>query len=273
MPTWDDFVEWAMDQAAESGGRKALRRRWATLRALAEQVSKQVPPAEIQALLGKPYDQLDPEHNDLKALVAYGAGKGIITEPQQLQNVLRDDIRADPLYFLAQHSGKTFGEKFAPLFAKFWLASKGDAWEKQSSKGLYDVGWTPVERKGKEIRIELKASSEQPGYLFQQIRHPKLSGGKDPDYDLLLCLGVSAGSLEWWAIPAEDMDQYAENGDTAADRVVITRHHGKRRPIWNKEHGYTDEGWFRADAKARALLEEYTCGSSDQLRAKVLSYF
>lgn len=273
MPTWDDFVEWAMDQAAESGGRKALRRRWATLRALAEQVSKKVPAAEIQALLGKPYDQLDPEHNDLKALVAYGAGKGIITDPKQLQNVLRDDIRADPLYFLAQHSGKTFGEKFAPLFAKFWLASKGDAWEKQSSKGLYDVGWTPVERKGKEIRIELKASSEQPGYLFQQIRHPKLSGGKDPDYDLLLCLGVSAGSLEWWAIPAEDMDQFAENGDTAADHVVITRHHGKRRPIWNKEHGHTDEGWFRADAKARALLREYTCGSSDQLRAKILSYF
>lgn len=76
-------------------------------------------------------------------------------QPVSLEN-LRDDTRADPLYFLAQHSGKTFGEKFAPLFAKFWLMDKGDAWEKQSSKGLYDVGWTPHERKGKEIRIEFE---------------------------------------------------------------------------------------------------------------------
>lgn len=273
MPKWDDFVEWAIGQAAEAGGRKALRRRWATLRALAEQVSKKLLPGEVEALLGKPYEQLDPEHNDLKALVAYGAGKGIITDPKQLQTVLRDDIRADPLYFLAQHSGKTFGEKFAPLFAKFWLSAKGDTWEKQSSKGLYDVGWVPSERKGKEIRIELKASSEQPGFLFQQIRHPKLGGAGEDDYDLLLCLGVSAGSLEWWAIPAEDLDQFAETGSTAADQVVITRHHGKRRPIWNKEHGYTDEGWFRADTEARALLQNYTCGSSDLLRAKILSFF
>ena len=56
MPTWDDFASWAIEQAAEAGGRKALRRRWATLRALAEQVSKKVPAAEIEALLGKPYD-------------------------------------------------------------------------------------------------------------------------------------------------------------------------------------------------------------------------
>jgi hypothetical protein len=133
MPTWDDFVEWAIEQAADAGGRKALRRRWASLRALAHEVSAKVSPSEIEALFGKPYEQLDPEHNDLKALVAYGAGKGLIRDPKQLQTVLRDDIRADPLYFLAQHSGKTFGEKFAPMFAKFWLALEGDSWEKQPS--------------------------------------------------------------------------------------------------------------------------------------------
>jgi hypothetical protein len=273
MPTWEEFAEWAIEQAAQSSGRKALRRRWATLRALAEKVSKKIPAREIEALLGKPYDQLDPEHNDLKALVAYGAGKGVIANPNQLQEVLRDDIRADPLYFLAQHSGKTFGEKFAPLFAKFWLMAEGDTWEKQSSRGLYDVGWTPHERKAKEIRIELKASSEHPGYLFQQIRHPKLSGATKPDYDLLLCLGVSAGSLEWWAIPARKLDLFAENGAVKAEKIVITRHHGKRRPIWNQEHGHDDEGWFRADSRARELLKEFGCGSSDDLRNKVLTMF
>ena len=272
-PTWDEFAEWALGQAADAGGRKALRRRWTTLRALADEVSKKVSAEEIHALLGKAYNQLDPEHNDLKALVAYGAGKGILKDPKQLQTVLREDSRADPLYFLAQHSGKTFGEKFAPLFAKFWLATNGDAWEKQPSTALFDVAWTPHEHAGRAIRIELKASSEQPGYLFQQIRHSRLSGIAAHDYDLLLCLGVSAGSLEWWAIPATDMDQFAETGLTPPEQVVITRHHGKRRPIWNAEHGYTDEGWFRADTRTREVLKSYACGSSDHLRAHVLSYF
>lgn len=236
--------------------------------------------AEIEALLGKPYDQLDPEHNDLKALVAYGAGKGIIADPKRLQTVLRDDIRADPLYFLAQHSGKTFGEKFAPLFAKFWLMEEGDSWAKQPSKAFYDVGWTPHECKGKEIRIEFKASSEQPKYLFQQIRHPKQSGASDQDYDVLVCLGVSAGSLEWWAIPANDLGKYAENGTTPANQAVIILHHGKRKLpdgstqlIWNSKRGYRDEGQFRADAKARALLKDYTCGGSDKLRDNIRSFF
>src|SRR5882672_1994315 len=131
MPTWDEFVDWAVAQANTAGGRKALRRRWAALRTLAEAVSKEMKPGEIEALLGKPYDELDPEHNDLKALVAYGAGKGIIKDAGRLQGVLREDARADPLHFLAQHSGKTFGEKFAPMFAEFWLAGLGDVWAKQ----------------------------------------------------------------------------------------------------------------------------------------------
>src|SRR5947208_3423187 len=71
MPTWDSFVEWSLEQAAEVGGRRALRRRWATLRKLAQETAERIPPAEVIALLGKPYEQLDPEHNDLKALVAY----------------------------------------------------------------------------------------------------------------------------------------------------------------------------------------------------------
>jgi hypothetical protein len=214
MPTWGEFVEWAVEQAAEASGRKALRRRWASLRKLADQVASNVSPGNIESLLGKPYEQLDPEHNDLKALVAYGVGRGIIKDPKQLQTVLEKDARADPLYFLAQHSGKTFGEKFAPLFAKFWLAESGDGWAKQSSKDLYDVGWTARESAGQVIRIEMKASSEQPAYLFQQIRHPRMSGASENDYDLLLCLGVSAGALEWWAIPADDMDKLAETGTT-----------------------------------------------------------
>lgn len=270
MKTWDEFADWAIEQGAAEGGRKSLRRRWMALRELANQVAQEVPASEIEALFGKRYEQLDPENNDLKALIAYGAGRGLLSDSGALRRVLQTDMRADPLHFLTQHSGKTFGEKFAPLFAKFWLAEPEDGWEKQSSRGLFDVAWVPHGRHS-PIRIELKASSEHPGYLFQQIRHPRLSGASKDDYDLLLCVGVSAGSLEWWAIPAKELERFAETGSTPSDTVVITRHHGKRRPIWNAEQGYTDEGWFRADLRTREILGEFSCPESEILREFILS--
>jgi hypothetical protein len=272
-PTWSEFVAWATLQAAQASGRPALRRRWVGLRALANQVKDQIGPEEVRRLLGKDFSQLDPEHNDLKALVAYAAGKGILPDAAVLQTALRDDADADPLYFLAAHSGKTFGEKYAPMFAEFWLSQGSDEWSKKKSSDLYDVGWTPSELGGREIRIELKASSEQPKYLFQQIRHPKMSGGEAPDYDLLLCVGVSAAALEWWAIPASRFDDFADNGATADATAVITRHHGKRRPIWNVEHGFADEGWFRADPNARKALQRFSCEHSQELRAMLLAMF
>ena len=273
MPDWNEFVDWARGQATGAGGRKALRRRWERLRSLADEAGPKIPPKDIETLLGKPLGALDPEQNDLKALVAYAVGKGIIKNAESLQAALDADMRADPLSFLAAHSGKTFGEKYAPLIAEFWLALDGDDWVKKGSRDFYDVGWLPKELNGREIRIELKASSEHPGYLFQQIRHPQLSGGTVPDYDVLLCLGVSAGALEWWAIPAAKIDEFAENGKTPADRIVITLHHGKRRPIWNDKHGHVDEGWFRTDERTRNVLQEFGCDVSDQLRAKILAMF
>ena len=273
MPDWKGFVEWVRELAAGGGGRKALRRRWDRLRALAADAGSKIPAKDVQALLGKPLEALDPEQNDLKALVAYAVGKGIIKDTGSLQAALDADMQADPLYFLAAHSGKTFGEKYAPLFASFWLVSDGDGWIKKKSKDFYDVGWLPSELRGREIRIEVKASSESPSYLFQQIRHPRLSGSKAPDYDLLLCLGVNAGALEWWTIPAKAMDTLAENGATPAERVLFTAHHGKRRPIWNEEVGYKDESWVRMDAHARKVLREFACNVNEELRDKILTMF
>ncbi len=269
-PTWDEFVAWAAVQAAQASGRPALRRRWVGLRALANQVKDKIGPEEVRRLLGKEFSQLDPEHNDLKALVAYAAGKGILPDASLLHVTLSDDTKADPLFFLAAHSGKTFGEKYAPLFAQFWLAADGDEWSKKKSSEYYDVGWKPRELGGREVRIELKASSEHPKYLFQQIRHPKLSGGRDPDYDVLLCIGVSAATLEWWAIPASRFDEFADNGTTPADQAVITSQHGKGRRIWNADRGYDDEGWLRADPAVRTVLRGFGCSNSSGLRAAVL---
>jgi len=86
---------------------------------------------------------LDPEHNDLKALVAYAVGKGIIKDTGSLRAALDADMQADPLYFLAAQSGKTFGEKYAPLIASFWFVSEEDGWIKKKSSDFYDVGWLP----------------------------------------------------------------------------------------------------------------------------------
>ena len=100
-----------------------------------------------------------------------------------------------------------------------------------------------------------------------------MSGLNNSDYDLLLCVGVSAGSLEWWAVPAGQLDQFAENGTTPSVRPVITRHHGKRRLIWNEQVGYADEGWLRTDANVRQVFQEFWCQESERLRTHILAMF
>ena len=267
---WHDFASWMLSEAGKSkGGREALRRRWRSLRQLAEEVLPQLSEAEVETLLGKGRADLDPEANDLKAVVAYAAGRGLLREPGRLTKALLADEAADPLAFLATLSGKSFGETWAPEIARYWLCESTDRWEKKKSSDFYDAAWFPQERSGRAVRIELKASSEHPAHRFQQIRHRRLSGG-EKDYDILLCLGVTAGSLEWWAIPTDRLDEFAENDVTLTASVVITRHHGKRRPIWNMNTGYKDEGWFVADQRTRRLLADFASTSGD-LRERILA--
>jgi len=250
-----------------SVGRPALRRSWQTLRDLAAKHSPQLDDSEIQRLLGKAYDDLDPEKNDLKALVAYAIGKGL-GDPEELLEALASDVTSEPMAFLAQLSGKSFGETWAPRIAQFWLCADGDGWSKKRPTNYYDIDFAPTERPGQEVRIEVKASSEHPEFRFQQIRHPQLSG-EESAYDLLLCLGVTAGSLEWWAIPTARLDDFADNGATPEGRIIITKHHGNRAPIWNADAGYADEGWFCANEKARRVLAEYHT-TSEPLRQRVM---
>jgi len=269
-PDWDEFASWILDRAMEApAGRVALLRRWQHLRDLAERVLGDVPDEEIRALLGKPREELDPESNDMKAAIAYAVGRGYLEDPNVLQDALSADKISDPLFFLASKSGKAFGETWSPLIAEYWIKRADDEWTKKGARAFYDAGWFPSDLQGRECRIELKASSESPAFRFQQVRHYNLSG-EGVDYDVLLCLGVTAGSLEWWAIPVADLDRFADNGKALDDEILITRHHGKRRPIWNEEVGYQDEGWFVANERARGLLEGY-CVSSEDLRDRLLS--
>lgn len=116
---------------------------------------------------------LDPDRNDLKAVVAYAMGRGLVQDSARLRVALAADEMADPLAFLAGLGGKAFGETWAPLIARFWLQRDGDTWVKQGSKQLFDVAWQPA-REATPIRIELKASSEHPDFLFQQVRHASM---------------------------------------------------------------------------------------------------
>jgi len=268
--SWINFSQFMIrETAATEYGRQALRRRWTNLRALAERCSTSVTDGEINALLGKGREALDPEANDMKALVAYCVGKGI-ANGSELIAALRSDLDAEPMAFLAEHSGKSFGEKWAPAIAMYWLMNRGDRWRKMGAKEFYDIGWTPAGGYS-EIRIELKASSEAPAFRFQQVRHPRL-GGDQSGYDILLCLGVTASSLEWWVIPTSALDTMTNNGMTPADSIVIRKHHGKDAPIWSDVAGYRDEGWFSTDERCRNLLREYQV-SSDELRQKLIDAF
>ncbi len=172
---------------------------------------------EVESLLGKKFADLDPEENDLKALAAYAAGRGLL-DPAELRAALDADLRESPLYFLAGLSGKTFGETVAPELCAFWLRAEGDAWQKMPNRERYDVAWAPGASRHL-LRIELKASSEHPGFRFQQVRDPRAGDQLRLDYDGLLCMGVTAGSVGFWLIPADDVARLIATG-------VLERQHG-----------------------------------------------
>lgn len=219
--SWDSFADFCEQLQSHSvKGRATLRRKWPNLRALAARVVPQVAEGELLRLLGKHADELDPEENDLKALASYGAGKGLIGA-EELKDALAADARAAPLHFLAELSGKAFGESVAPLICEYWLCDSGDGWTKVPAAGYYDIRWAPADL-AKQFRIEIKASSEYPEFRFQQIRHPRMSGSLPLDYDALLCLGVTASSLEFWFVPSPAVVRFIESG------LIVNQHGGQK---------------------------------------------
>jgi len=221
---WTNFLRLVREKEKSMGrGRKALRRKWSNLKKVFHEFSHTINDEEIKRILGKGKDELDPEENDLKAIIAYAIGRGLVEE-EVLRNALQKDIMDAPFAFLAQLSGKSFGENIAPFMCKYWLCEEEDEWEKEDTKGYYDAIWRPKEKK-EGIRLEIKASSEAPAYRFQQIRPPKASGGENFDYDALLCLGVSSNKLEFWVIPASYVDRYIQNG------IFLPQHGGRKKGL------------------------------------------
>jgi hypothetical protein len=239
---WEAFTEFCGSLQIESGkGRKSLRRKWSNLRQLASRVLPQIPDSELMALLGKKRTELDPEENDLKAITSYSVGKGLLKAPE-VREALKADESESPLYFLAELSGKSFGESIAPKICQYWLCGELDGWAKQPASGYYDIAWTSVELR-KPVRIEIKASSESPAFRFQQIRHPKIGHANTLDYDTLLCVGVTASSLEFWFIPAQAVIDFIESG-------LFTNQHGGKKIDSNTY-------WVMADDNARGKMGKY----------------
>lgn len=253
--TWESFALFCRSLQAETGmGRASLRRKWSNLRQLANRVLGDLSAEEVASLLGKQPIELDPEHNDLKAVVSYAVGKGLLSAVD-VRSALERDAKESPLHFLAELSGKAFGESVAPKICQFWLCVSGDQWVKQPASAYYDLLWVPAETQ-KRVRIEVKASSEAPAFRFQQIRDPRMSGGNTWDYDVLLCLGVTAASVEFWWIPAADIIALIESG-------VFTNQHGGAKV---DSHTY----WVTTDAVVRRRLLAYST-AADSLRAHALT--
>jgi hypothetical protein len=195
-----------------------------------------------------------PSESDLKIASGIGLERQLITA-QEYEHALRTDKAASPFGFLQNRSGKTFGETVAPLIAQFWLAEEDDTFTKRKNTELYDIGWIPHET-NREIRIELKASSEiHP--RFQQIRHPRMTdiNAVEPEYDVLLCVGVSNDGLEWWSFAAHDVDALIFNG------TFTPQHSGTK----------ADSGtfWTTLNPAKRQLLQPNEHGS-EQLRAALI---
>lgn len=251
---WEGFADYCKALAAQQRvGRASLRREWANLRALADRVLPDVPDELVISLLGKAKSAADPEENDLKALVSWAVGQGIV-KATELRTALEDDNRASPLYWLAGLSGKSFGEKVAPQLCAYWLMESSDTWKKQPGSAYYDVSWHPSESP-RPVRMELKASSENPGCRFQQIRDPRYTGAVGLDYDLLLCVGITASTMEFWSIPATEVGRFIDN-------KTFPNQHGGAKMASNTY-------WFVTDTKTRRLVEPYYCEAIN-VRAVVL---
>lgn len=247
---WAEFVAFCRGlESRRRPGRTPLRRQWGSLWDLFKtKVQPHLTEKEIQQLLGKRLDQLDPEENDLKALTAHAVGRGLV-HPEELRNALANANDEAPLYFLAGLSGKAFGESVAPELCRFWLQQDGDAWDKRPSTDYYDVGWTPHET-GRTLRIELKASSEYPAYRFQQIRDPRINARADSAYDAVLCLGVTAGTVEFWLIPSGSVS------DLIDKRILIPQHGGRKAGLESNTY------WIMMTPENRWHLAEWHVESS-----------
>jgi len=201
MPTGKDFHRFCRELAREVGiGRAGLRRDWTVLEQLVRgRVLTQMTSQQVRELLDKDASQLHGEFNDLKALAAYGVARGWV-DPKTLREALQAADQSNPLWFLANVSGKTFGGSVAPKLAEYWLCEEGDRWIRRKDIEYYDYDWY-VAATESTIRFELKASSEK-NPRFQQIRSPRMSGSQEQyDYDGCLCLGGYGGALEWWYFP------------------------------------------------------------------------
>ena len=223
----------------------------------------------LQALvMGKVYPELtvddearlfplgfSPAESDLKIAAGVGLERGLITS-MEYERAIRADKAASPFGFLQTMSGKTLGETVAPRIAQYWLVEEGDGFVKVSTQGLYDFVWTPRET-GRQVRVELKASSEEHPN-FQQIRHPRMSGTteSDLDYDVLLCLGLSNAGLEWWAFPADEVESFI------IDKVFKPQHGGTKM----KSGTY----WVRIRPADRIQFKRFAT-DSESLRGFVLS--
>lgn len=253
--TWESFALYCRSIHEETKiGRASLRRKWSSLRKLAGTALKVLPAEEVVSLLGKRPSELDPELNDLKAVVSYAVGKGLLSA-EAVRTALEQDTEESPLHFLAELSGKTFGETIAPKLCQYWLCIPGDQWLKQPGSAYFDMLWVPAGTQ-KPVRIEVKASSEAPAFRFQQIRDPRMSGGSTWDYDVLLCLGVTATSVEFWWIPAVDVIALIESG-------VFTNQHGGAKV---DSHTY----WVTTDAAVRRRLSAYST-TAESLRTHALT--
>jgi hypothetical protein len=253
MPTWDEFAAYCQQTL-----RREVRQGRASLRPSRIALTELIQSAVLASL--SPQDQaklfplgFDPEASDLKIAAGVGLERGLITE-NDYHLALLDDLRRSPLAFLQTVSGKAFGETVAPKITSFWIMQPGDGLAKQPGSTYFDLLWRPSEKRA-GLLIELKASSEAPGFRFQQIRDPWMGKAATMDYDVLLCLGATNSGLEWWVIPATQiMPLYQER--------ILTNQHGGQ-----KSEGNTL--WMSMDTRTRNRLQEFFV-QSENLRTRLL---
>jgi hypothetical protein len=118
------------------------------------------------------------------------------------------------------------------------------------------IGWTPA-KIGKTLRIEVKASSEHPAYRVQQVRRPRI-GGRAFAYDVLLCLGVTAKTIEFWLVPADAVESLIGDG------TFEKQHGGKKTGLESNTY------WFTMTPQMRRIVADYAA-APEELRKRAVA--
>lgn len=151
----------------------------------------------------------------------------------------RETLAGGPFQWLQTLSGKSFGEKVAPLIVRFFLEDELEPREHSDHDFVF---------RGRKVELKTGTEHSTEGvFLFQQIRPQQ-------DWDLLLCLGLCVRSLVFFVLTRSFVEAAIETW-RSDESSIITPQHGGARDL-DRTTAEPDTFWMWTRPEWESLLED-----------------